>query len=385
MALDFDLTPEQQMAREEIRRLLARVATVEYVRACDLEHRPPWEAFRALAEHGWLGTAIPEAYDGAGGGPIDVAILLEEAGRAHLDLGLWLFRNLSHGAAAVGAYGTEEQKREILPAVARGDLSIAFALTEPEAGSDAAAITTVAEQDGDGYVITGQKWFTSGLSVADLCLVVARSERGGRKHDGITNFLVDMRSDGIQRTPIPTLGTWSLGTSAVHFDHVRVPVSAVLGTLHGGWRELREYLEMERLCLSAARVGAAGAAVDEAIAYAKERRQFGKAIGAFQAVSHMVADMATSVDSARHLVYRFAWLMERQRPRTKEAAMLKLVAAQTYERVASLGVQVLGGYGYTMEAPMARHFRDSRLGTIGGGTSEIQRNIIARELGLPAS
>lgn len=385
MALSFEFTAEQDVARDEIRRLLARVAPIDYVRDCDLNHRPPREAFQALAAHGWLGLTIPTEYDGAGGGPVDVAILLEETGRVHLDLALWLFRNLSHGAAAIGAHGSDEQKRAYLPAIASGTLSVAFALTEPEAGSDAAAIQTRAVRDGDGFLLSGQKWFTSGLSVADLCLVVARTKQGPRKRDGITNFLVDMKTDGVQQTPLPTIGTWALGTSAVHFDRVKLPRGSVLGTMNEGWGELREYLEMERLCLSAARVGAAEAALAEAVGYAKQRHQFGKPIGAFQAVSHMIAEMATAVEAARLLVYHFAWLMQVNAPRTKEAAILKLFAAQTYERVASLGVQVLGGYGYTMEAPMARHFRDSRLGTIGGGTSEIQRNIIARELGLPAS
>jgi acyl-CoA dehydrogenase len=385
MPISFDLTPEQELARTTVRALLAEVADPDYVRRCDLGHLPPREAFDALARHGWLGVGIPEAFDGAGGGAIDVAILLEETGRAHLDLALWLFRNLAHGGSAIGRHGTDEQRRRYLPPIARGELSLAFALTEPEAGSDAAAIVTRAERDGDDYLITGQKWFTSGFTVADRCLVVARTSRGADKREGLTNFLVDTRSEGLTVTPIPTLGTWSLGTFAVHFDRVRVSASDVLGTVGGGWGELREYLEMERLCLSAARVGAAAAALDEAVAYARERRQFDRPIGSFQAVSHKLADMATAVDAARVLVYRFAWLMDEDRPRTSEAAMLKLFVGETYQRVAEMGVQVLGGYGYTMEAPMARHYRDAKLATIGAGTSEIQRNIIARGLGLPRS
>jgi alkylation response protein AidB-like acyl-CoA dehydrogenase len=383
--LSFDLSPEQELARRTLRALLARVASPTYVRECDLEHRPPREAFDALARDGWLGVGIPESYDGAGGGPVDVAVVLEEAGRAHLDLGLWLFRNLSHGGSAIGRHGSEEQRQRYLPAIARGEMSLAFALTEAEAGSDAAAITTTAVPDGDDYLLTGQKWYTSGFTVADVCLVVARTDATGKKHEGITNFLVDTKAPGITVTPIPTLGTWSLGTFAVHFDNVRVPGADVLGEVGRGWGELREYLEMERLCLSAARVGAAAAAVEEAVAYVKERRQFGRAIGSFQAVAHKIADMATAVDAARMLTYRFAWLMQEDRPRTAEAAMLKLFVGETYQRVAETGVQVLGGYGYTMESAMARHYRDSKLATIGGGTSEIQRNLIARGLGLPAS
>jgi acyl-CoA dehydrogenase len=383
MGLDFDLSPEQRLAREALRELLGDVAPPDYVRACDLEHRPPREAFDALARHGWLGVGIPEEFGGAGGGPIDLALLLEEVGRAHLDLALWLFRNLSHGGAAIGRYGTEAQRRAFLPRIAAGQLTMAFALTEPEAGSDAANVQVRAEADGDSLVVTGQKWYTSGFTVADLCFTVVRTASTGRKHEGITNLLVDTDAPGITASPIPTLGTWALGTSAVHFDRVRVPRDRVLGTFDGGWPELRVVLELERLCLSAARIGAAAAALDEAVAYAKERRQFGRPIGGFQAISHTLADMATMIEAGRLMTYHFAWLMQEDRPRTAEAAMLKLYVSQTYQKVAELGVQVLGGYGYTMESAMARHYRDSKLGTIGGGTSEIQRGIIARELGLP--
>jgi alkylation response protein AidB-like acyl-CoA dehydrogenase len=385
MPLDLSFTPEQDLARDTLRRLLADVAPPGYVLACDLEHRPPREAFEALARDGWLGIGIDDAYGGSGGGPIDLAIALEEIGRAHLDLALWVFRNLSHGGAAIGRYGTDAQRGRYLPAIARGECSLAFALTEPDAGSDAAAITTTALRQADGsWRLTGQKWFTSGFRVADLVLVVARSEPGSSRGRGITTFLVETGLPGITATPLETLGTWSLGTAAVHLDDVRVPGEAVLGTVGEGWAELRTVLELERLCLSAARLGAAQAALEDAISYAKVRHQFGRPIGSFQAVSHTLADMATRIEAARGLVYRLAWLMAEDRPRTREAAMVKLFVSETYQHVAQAGVQVLGGYGYTMEAPMARHYRDAKLGTIGGGTSEIQRGLIARELGLPA-
>lgn len=385
MPLDFSFSREQELARETLRGLLARVAPPDYVRECDLGHRPPREAFEALARNGWLGVGIAQQYGGAGGGPIELAILLEEAGRVHLDLALWVFRNLSHGGAAIGRHGTELQRQRYLPAIASGDLSIAFALSEPEAGSDAAALRTRAERDGEEFVITGQKWFTSGFAVADLLLVAARTTAGSDRRQGITNFLVDARSAGITSTPIQTLGTWALGTAAIHFDDVRVPAEAVLGTIDGGWAELRLVLELERLCLSAARLGAAEAALDEAVAYAQVRRQFDRPIGSFQAVAHKLADMATAVETSRLLVQHLAWLIANDRPRTKEAAMTKLFVAEAYQRVAEEGVQVLGGYGYTMESAMSRHYRDAKLATIGGGTSEIQRNVIARELGLRLS
>lgn len=384
MPLDLSFTAEQDLARDTLRRLLASVSPPDYVRDCDLGHRPPREAFDALARDGWLGLGIDEAYGGTGGGAVDLAIALEEVGRVHLDLALWVFRNLSHGAIGIGRFGTPAQREAYLPAIARGACSLAFALTEPEAGSDAAAITTTARQESDGsWRLSGQKWYTSGFSVADLVIVVARSDPGSTRSRGITNFLVDTRTPGITATPLDTLGTWSLGTAAVHFDDVHVPADAVLGTPNEGWHELRTVLELERLCLSAARLGAAQSALDDAVEYAKVRHQFGRPIGSFQAVSHSLAEMATRIEAARWMVYRLAWLIAEDRPRTREAAMVKLFASETYQFVAQAGVQVLGGYGYTMEAPMSRHYRDAKLGTIGGGTSEIQRGLIARELGLP--
>ena len=382
--LSFDFSAEQELARSTVRALLADVANPKYVRECDLGHRPPREAFDALARGGWLGLGIEEKYGGSGGGPVDIAILLEETGRAHLDLAFWLFRNFSYGATGIGQHGTEEQRQAYLPGIARGEITMAFSLTEPEAGSDAAAIITRAEPDGDDFLITGQKWFTSGFTVADLCLVVARTDATGRKHEGITNFLVDTKSLGITVTPIPALGMWSLGTYAVYYDHVRVPRANVLGKIGEGWAELRDYLEMERLCLCAGRLGASTAVLEEAVAYAKVRHQFGRAIGSFQGVSHKLADMATWIDAARVLVYRFAWLKEQERPRNKEAAMLKLYVSEIYQRVSEMGLQVLGGHGYTMESAMSRHYRDSKIGMIGAGSSEIMRNVVARELGLPS-
>jgi alkylation response protein AidB-like acyl-CoA dehydrogenase len=380
--LDFDFTPEQELARQALRELLARVAPREYVRRCDAEHRPPREAFQALAAHGWLGVGWPEEYGGSGGDPIDVAIVLEECGRVHLDLALWVFRSLSHGGMAIMRDGTEEQKRWFLPRIARGEISMSIGLTEAQAGSDAAAIQTTAVRDGDDYVITGEKWFTSGFAISDYCLLTARTRRGGAKHEGLTNFLVDTRSPGITARRLETLGTWALGTYVVRYDAVRVPARNVLGPVDQGWRGLMHYLETERLCLSAARTGAAAAAFEEALAYAKLREQFGQPIGKFQAISHKLADMALMVDISRLLVYRFAWLLKHDRPRVKEAAMLKLYTAEAYKTIADWGVQILGGYGYTMESDMQRHYRDSKFGTIGGGTSEIQRNIIAKQLGL---
>jgi len=380
--MDFSFTPEQEEMREHVVKLLDDVCPPEYAERCDREAKPPREAYQALAKHGWFGLAIPAEYGGSGGSPIDLAILLEEAGRHFEELGVWLFRTLTYGGYAVLKHGTPEQKKSLLPRVVKGELSFCFGLTEPHSGSDAAALKTRATRDGDDYLINGQKVFTSGMDISDYCLLVARTSTHDKKQQGITNFLVDTKLPGIQVTRIETLGQRSIGTTQVFYSNVRVPASAVLGAVDRGWEGADAYLQYERLCLSAARTGAAMAAFEYALNYAKSREQFGRPIGKFQAISHKLADMKVMLDVSRTLVYRFAWLMSQGKATRHDAAVVKLYTSESYKSVSDLGLQILGGYGYCMEYPMQRFFRDSRLAVIGAGSSEIQRNIIAQGLGL---
>lgn len=376
------LTEEQELLRQAVRDFVRAECPREYVRRCDDEKRPPREAFRGLARQGWLGLGIPEEYGGAGGGPIEAAILLEELGRGFLDLALWVFRMLAYGGYALLRDGTAEQRRRFLPRVAKGEVVFCFALTEPEAGSDAAAVSTRAVADGDGFILNGQKMFTSGFHVSDRCIIATRTDSSGPKHRGITNFLLDCHAPGITARPIETVGHRPIATNHVILEDVRVPREDVLGEVHQGWRGLMAYLEYERLCLSASRTGAAQAALAEALEHAKTRKQFGRPIGQFQAIGHKLADMQMMVDISRLLVYRYAEMLQAGKAERRDAAILKLYTSEAYKAVSDLGMQVLGGYGYTMEHEIQRHFRDSRLGTIGAGSSEIQRNIIAKEIGL---
>ena len=231
-------------------------------------------------------------------------------------------------------------------------------------------------------MLNGQKVFTSGFKVSDLDIVATRTSSEGKKHHGITNFIVDTQSQGLEWQPIETLGHWPLGTAMLYFTDVRVPKTRMLGNLHDGWRDLGVYLRYERLCLSAARTGAAESALSDSVAYALERKQFDKPISEFQAVSHRLAEMQTMVEISQMLVYRYASRLDREVASTRDAAILKLYACEAYKQVADMGLQVLGGYGYTMEYDLERHFRESRLGVIGAGTSDIQRNIIAKTMGL---
>jgi acyl-CoA dehydrogenase len=380
--MDFSFTPDQETLRAHLKELLDEVCPPEYAERCDNDATPPREAYQALAQHGWFGLILPVEYGGTGGSAIDLAILLEETGRHFEELAMWLFRTLTYGSYAVMTHGTREQKETLLPRLVRGELSFCFGLTEPHSGSDAAALTTRATAADGGYVMNGQKVFTSGMDISDYCLVVARTSTGAKKQQGITNFLVDTKLPGIEVRKIKTLGQRAIGTTQVFYNDVKVPASAVLGQVDQGWEAVDAYLWYERLCLSAARTGAASAAFDYALEYAKSRKQFGRPIGQFQAISHKLADMKMMLDISRTMVYRFAWLMSQGKATRHDAAVLKLYTGEAYKAVSDMGLQILGGYGYCMEYPMQRFFRDSRLATIGAGTSEIQRNIIARGLGL---
>jgi len=380
--MDFSFTPDQEALRYHVKELLDEVCPQDYAKRCDDECRPPREAFAALAKHGWFGLILPVEYGGTGGSAIDLAIVLEEVGRHYEELAMWFFRTLCYGAYAIMRQGTKEQKDTLLPKILRGEISFCFGLSEPESGSDAAALKTRATAVDGGYVINGQKVFTSGMDISDYCLLVARTSAGAKKQQGITTFLVDTKLPGVEIKKIETLGHRAIGTTQVFYSDVRVPASALLGQVDRGWEAVDSYLWYERLCLSAARTGAALAAFDYALAYAKERKQFGKPIGEYQAISHKLADMKVMLDVSQTLVYRFAWLMSQGKATRNDAAVLKLYTGETYKAVSDMGLQILGGYGYCMEYPMQRFFRDSRLAVIGGGTSEIQRNIIARGLGL---
>lgn len=381
--MDFSFTQDQEALRSHARGLLESACTPDYVEKCDREHTPPREAYEAVAQQGWLGLIVPEEYGGAGGSAIDVAILLEEAGRQFEELAMWMFRTMTYGGYAVMAHGNDEQKERLLPKVANGELSVCFGLTEPDSGSDAAALITRATATNDGhFAINGQKVFTSGMDISDYCLLVTRTATREKKQDGITVFLVDTKTPGIDIKKIETLGHHAIGTTQVFYNDARVPESDMIGELDNGWAVTDACLWYERLCLSAARTGSASAAFELALEYAKTRNQFGRPIGKFQAISHKLADMKVMLDISRTMVYRFAWLMSEGKATRHDASVLKLYTSEAYKSVADMALQIHGGYGYCMEFPIQRFYRDSRLATLGAGSSEIQRNIIARSLGL---
>ena len=380
--MNFGNTSDQELMLQSVRSLLDDVCSMDYAAKCDINHTPPREAFDAMAQNGWLGLIAPESFGGSGGSPTDLALVLEETGHHFEELGLWLFRSFTYGCYAILQHGTDEQKQRIVPGAANGKLSFAFALSEPDSGSDAASLRTRAVIDGDDFIVNGRKQWTSGMDIADYALVALRTNDLGKKQLGISTLMVDTKLPGIEVRKIATLGQHAIGTTEVTFTDVRVPRTALLGQLDHGWAVCEDTLRYERLCLSAVRIGAARRAFEYALDYAKTRHQFGKPIGSFQVTQHKFADMKVMLDTSFTMVRRYAWLMENGKAERADTAVIKYYIAESYKTISDMCLQILGGYGYSMEYPMQRFFRDSRLATIGGGTSEIQKNIIASTLGL---
>lgn len=381
--MEFAFTPEQDMLRDSVRRFMARECSRDYVRACSDHGRFPTELYDKMAAQGWMGIPFPEAYGGAGLGPMELAVFLEEAGYGWYGAGTSYFTTVVLGGCNLLQCGSEALKQELLPQVAAGRLKMAFALSEPNVGSDAAAVELFAEDRGDHFRLNGQKMFTTNAHVADHIVTVTRTQRRpARKHDGITLFLVDARAPGLEIRPLRQMGRSATHTNEVFFHDVCVPRERMLGPLHQGWEQLNAGLGLERMSVALMYAGTSQAILDYAMAYAKERRQFGQPIAKFQAVQHKLADMQMKTDIARLLGYRVAWMLQQGLPCFKEMSMAKLWASEALFDIAHQGVQVMGGYGVLKDYDMEMFFRDSRIGMIGAGASEIQRTIIARQMGL---
>jgi alkylation response protein AidB-like acyl-CoA dehydrogenase len=340
------------------------------------------EIYEKLAELGWLGVSIDERWGGAGGGMVDACIFLEETMR-----GLVPMAGYGVSLIVAGAYerfGTEQQKEEILGGICRGRVE-AIAMSEPEAGSDVGSLSckaVVSDDNGGDYVLNGQKTWISAAHIADHVLVVARSDDSGSKHDGLTMVSVPAGADGVEIRGIQTLGGKEVND--VFLTDCRVAADRVLGEPGGGWMQLMAGLNVERLILAASALGIAQRAFDDVLDYIKERKQFGRPIGSFQALKHRIADLATELESTRLLVYDVARKVDADPGRMlpREASMAKLQATELAKRVALEGMQMMGGYGYASEYDMERHVRATLVMSIYGGTNEIQREIVAKTYGL---
>jgi alkylation response protein AidB-like acyl-CoA dehydrogenase len=376
----MEFTEEQQEFRQVIRDFVARELPPGFARECDEKEQPPIEQYRLLADSGFLGIGIPEEYGGSGGSILDLTILLHELSKGMVSFAAMVYRSAVHGAQSILTYGSEEQRQEYLPRIAAGEILFCLSLTEPEAGSDAANVQLRASRDGDDYVLNGQKLYNSSAHIADYILLVARTSTEGRKHQGLSMFIVDTRLPGIDIRRIPTLGERAVGTNEVFYDDVRVPASALIGEENRGWYQLMTNLEKERLSMAAWCVGGAQDVLGQSIGWAKGREQFGRPISDFQVIQHMLADMATDCNIGELMLYDLADRISRSVPCAREASMTKMWSSEMYSRVADRGMQIHGGFGYTMASDMQLHLRDARLMSIGGGSSQIMRNIIAKDL-----
>ena len=378
--MDFELSDQQQAMRDALRQFLTRECPIEYVRECDEAERFPIELFDKLAAQGWLGLPIAEEYGGTGGSCTDLAVFLEEFA-GHFEAGANIYyTSVIIAADAISHFGSEEQKKTLLPRLARGEIRFAFSLSEPNSGSDAASLRTRAVLDGDDWVINGQKMFCSCAQVADYILLMARTDPDAPKHDGITMILLDPKAPGVEIRRLKKLGLKPMDLNEIFLTDVRVPAGEIIGAVNKGWRNVLKTLDYERCCLSAVNVGAARSCLDKALAYTKERQQFGQRIADFQLTRAKLADMEMEIDAARLLLYRSANLVDRGIPNNKESAVANLASSETYVRAALNGMRMMGGWGYLMEYDMQRHYRDSKLAEIGGGTSEILRIVISREM-----
>lgn len=378
--MDFDLSPAQQEMRSALRAFLTRECPIEYVRECDEAERFPTELFGKLAAGGWLGLPIPEEYGGTGGSCTDLAVFLEELAWHFEAAANCYYTTVVIAADALSHFGSEAQKRDLLPRLARGEIRFAFSLSEPNSGSDAASLRTRAEPRDDHWLVNGQKMFCSCAQVADYILLMARSDPGAPKHDGISMLLLDPKAEGVEIRRLKKLGLKPMDLNEIFLTDVRIPRGDVIGQPHQGWRNVLKTLDYERCCLSAVNVGAARSCLDKALAYTKEREQFGQKISSFQLTRAKLADMEMEIDAARLLLYRSAALVDRGIANNKESAVANLYSSETYVRAALNGMRLMGGWGYLMEFDMQRHFRDSKLAEIGGGTSEILRIVISREM-----
>jgi len=381
--MDFAFTEEQEMLRDTVRRFAEQEIPPEKAREIDERDEFPHELLHKLCDLGFMGINVPEEYGGQGGNVIDEMIFCEELAK-RLPVLVWAAGSIIlYGNHIIGANGNEEQKREYLPKLVNGELKFAYALTEPNAGSDAANIRTKAVLRDGQYVITGSKIFITGAGIADIIVTNCRTGESGTK--GITVFLVDAKTEGYSARPIKMVGYRGSNTCEVHYDDVKVPPEKILGGegfLNKGWSQMMRLLNKERLVLASCALGIGQAAFEYALDYAKEREQFGQPIGHFQSIQHMLADMATELEAARRLAFYAAWKEINGMDCVKETSMAKYYCSEVAKSAALQGVQILGGYGYTMEYDAQRFLRDVLVLSIGGGTSQIQKNIIGKQLGL---
>ncbi|GEP35671.1 acyl-CoA dehydrogenase [Nocardioides szechwanensis] len=391
--MDFDLPDSALAVRDGVAAIAAKYDH-HYWSACEEDHRFPSEAWKDLADGGWIGLSVPEEYGGGGAGMLELAVACETLAASGGTAGIFLYiLTPGFGAMTLSRHGTEEQKRTILPGVATGDVQFCLALTEPDAGSNALAIRTSARRDGDDFLVKGQKIWISGVENADWMLVVTRTtplEDAKPRTAGFTILLVDVKqalADGtLTYTPIPKMGGNVVTSSQVFLDDVRVPASQVVGEVDNGFPVLWDVLNPERILAAAGGVGAAEVALELAAEYATQREVFGRPIGANQAIQFPLAQLKAKTELARLMTYKAAWLFDQGRPCGNETNVAKLTGAQVAWEAANQAFQTFGGMAYSKEYPIERLFRDSRIGkNIPVAEELILAHIGTQMLNLPRS
>jgi alkylation response protein AidB-like acyl-CoA dehydrogenase len=382
--VEFELGEEHRLVQATVREWAAR-RLLPGAAEMDRAGRYPPELIGELGSLGLLGVMVPETYGGGGMDTVSYCIAIEELARAEAGLAVVVSVNNSLACYPILAFGTDAQKRRYLPGLCRGSTLGCYCLTEPAAGSDAAALQASARDAGDHWVVNGTKSFVTNGVEADVLIVYARSAPGSTGSRGISAFIAQKGDPGLSVGKVERkLGIHTSSTCEIVLEDCRLSPDRLLGERDQGFRIAMATLDGGRIGIAAQAVGIARAAMEDAVAYAKERRQFGRPIAEFQAIQFKVADMATRIRAARLLMYRAAWMRDRGRRHTREASEAKLFASETAMWAATQAVQIFGGYGYLQDYPAERHFRDAKITEIYEGTSEVQRMVIARHLMVPS-
>jgi alkylation response protein AidB-like acyl-CoA dehydrogenase len=377
--MDFGLTEDQQQLRKTVREF-AEAEIKPHVMEWDEAQTFPVDVFRNLGRLGVLGAVFPEDLGGSGYSYVDYAIVVEELARVDPSIALSVAAHVSLCANHIYTAGSDEQKQRYLPKLASGEWIGCWSLTEPEAGSDASGMRTTAVRDGSSWVLNGSKTFTTNAHIADVGVVMAVTDRASSSH-GISAFIIEKGTPGFRVGKKENkLGMRCSPTGEVLLTDCRLPDSQLCGKPGEGFVDSLRILDGGRISIAALSVGTAQGAYEAALSYSKQRKQFSRFISEFQAIQHKLADMATDIDASRLLTLRAAWLKDSGAPLNKESAMAKLFASETAVRVANEAVQIHGGYGFIKDYPVEKFYRDAKLCTIGEGTSEIQRMVIARQL-----
>jgi alkylation response protein AidB-like acyl-CoA dehydrogenase len=377
--VDFDYTPEQIQLRREVREFAA-AEIAPHVMEWDENQIFPLEVIKKLGQLGYMGAIFPEEYGGAGLGYVEYSIIIEELSRVDGSVGIIVAAHTSLCSNHIYKAGSEEQKQKYLTKLTSGESLGCWSLTEPEAGSDAAGTRSTAVRDGACWVLNGSKTFTTNAHYADVCVGMAMTDRAAARH-GISAFILEKDTPGFRAGKKENkLGLRASATGEVIFSNCRLPESQLLGKQGEGFVDSLRILDGGRVSIAALSIGMAQGAYDAALKYAKLRKQFGRPISEFQAIQHKLVDMATKIDASRLLTYRAAKMIDAGKRVTRESAMAKLFSSETAVWVAGEAVQIHGGYGFIKDYPVEKFYRDVKLCTIGEGTSEIQRLVIARQL-----